>query len=685
MSCWHRSDDSDATTPSAALLRGGEAGAEQNSQIMKTSVELTSTLVRHTGVALRSNTPLRRLLILAWHAVGTHVTYLLAFQLRFDGQVPLDYRILMWQSLPGLLLVYLLFFALFRLNSGLWSYFSVDDLARTISALALATGTFGVIVLAFRGMSSPGYPRSVLAIEFLLMGAWMTGGRFAARYLRARTGERETEGAPNERTLIVGRLQDADLVVRAARNGGIGRVVGIVTDQAADSNLTLHGIRILGTARDLGDALRKTRANRLLILPPFNKPRQMNEIVGLCADQCIPCAFQTLPSMAELTTGRITATSLREVDVEDLLGRGEAVLDRSEVRRFLKGKRIMVTGAGGSIGSELCRQIATYEPFSLTLFELSEIALYTIEQELALRYPSLQLSPCAGDIRHPEEIEAAIRRAGGIDIIFHAAAYKHVPLMEQNVPACFRTNVLGTARLADVARRAGVDRFVMISSDKAVRPTSIMGATKRLAERIVCAPGPGTTSFVSVRFGNVLGSSGSVIPLFKRQIAAGGPVTVTSPDMRRFFMTIPEAVDLVLLAGTVGRNRDIMVLEMGESIRIVDLARRLIELSGLVPEKDIQIAFTGLRPGEKEYEEVMTLDENVTRTAFEKIWVMTHSPSSTAVGALDLEKVESLCRAHDSDGLRDLIRSEVPEHRLGGANVHGAEPTAAPWQNRMEE
>jgi FlaA1/EpsC-like NDP-sugar epimerase len=368
--------------------------------------------------------------------------------------------------------------------------------------------------------------------------------------------------------------------------------------------------------------------------------------------------------MSDLASGHISASTVRDVDIEDLLGRGPARLDRTEVRRFVKGKKVMITGAGGSIGSELTRQVAGYEPAELVLFEASEFALYTIEQEMRALFPNLALHACAGDIRHPEEVHAAIDIAGGVDVVFHAAAYKHVPLMEVNVPACFRTNVLGTARLARAVVERGVDRFVMISSDKAVRPTSVMGATKRLAEKVICDIPAGGTTFVSVRFGNVLGSSGSVIPLFKRQIAAGGPVTVTSPEMRRFFMTIPEAVDLVLMAGTVGRNGEVMVLEMGESVRIVDLARRLIELSGLVPDRDIRIEFTGVRPGEKEYEEVMTDGEDVVRTAYEKIWVMKASSRATTVPPVDLGRIESLVTANDTAALLDLVPQLIPESRL---------------------
>lgn len=625
---------------------------------------------------------LRRLLITAWHMVGIFLAYHGAFLLRFDGNVPLAGTYLCWVTLPVLMIIYLMSFALFRLYSGMWAYFSIDDAVRICAALICGTAVFGGIVFLFRVFAVGGYPRSVLILTPMLMAIWMGSVRFGLRYYRQwRHRDVPIEGARRDRVLVVGQVKDADLLVRAMRQEGGTRIVGIVTNDPHQSGLHLHSIAIHGAVANLGAIAQTTRANCILVLPPFNRPRQLNEIVEQCVAAGVACTFRTIPSLGDLAGGRLSASNIQDVDAEDLLGRGPTLFDRTEVRRYLKGKRVLVTGAGGSIGSELCRQIATYEPASLVLFEFSEIALYTIEQELAARYPSLQLIPVAGDVRHTEEIEAALLLAGGIDIVYHAAAYKHVPLMEQNVPACFRTNVLGTARLAEVARERGIDRFVMISSDKAVNPTSIMGATKRLAERIVNESAPQGTTFVSVRFGNVIGSSGSVIPLFKRQIAAGGPVTVTSPDMRRFFMTIPEAVDLVLMAGTVGRHGDVMVLEMGESVRIVDLARRLIELCGLLPDRDIRIEFTGLRPGEKEYEEVMTLDENVARTAFEKIWVLNRNLDHIAAPPVPLDRIEELIRGNDSSALRSLVKVCVPEHRFGAptraALVEDATPCPA--------
>ncbi|MFA7256164.1 MAG: nucleoside-diphosphate sugar epimerase/dehydratase [Kiritimatiellales bacterium] len=613
--------------------------------------------------ALHEMTVLRRVLKVLWHLTGVVATYWMAFLLRFDGAVPFEFMQIFLHTLPVLFVICLLSFLVFRLFSDVWSYFSVDDLVRLISSVTVATGVFALIIYSLPGQDAH-VPRSVVVLEFILLNLWLGGGRLGARYMRRFQGdlpERNETGL--ERMLLVGTLAEADMVIRESKQKGLGQIVGVVGDDAGNQNVFLHGVRVFHRKMEaVGELALQLRPDSILILPPYNRPRQINKVMGNVAAAGVTCKFRTIPSLGELASGHLTASSIRSVGIEDLLARGEISLDRTDVRRFLKGKKVMITGAGGSIGSELSRQIAGYEPEALVLFEQSEFGLYTIEQELQSKYPNLRLIAVAGDVRREDAVRRAIRAVGKIDVIYHAAAYKHVPLMEKNVAACFRTNVLGTACLARIAVESGVDRFVMISSDKAVRPTSIMGATKRIAERVINEMECGSTTFVSVRFGNVLGSSGSVVPLFKRQIAAGGPVTVTSPNMRRFFMTIPEAVDLVLQAATIGRNREIMVLEMGEEIKIIDLARRLIELSGLKPDEDIKIEMTGLRPGEKEYEEVITEDENVVKTSYEKIWVMTKNAEYPTAPPIDLEKLDTLIFADDTDRLRALAACYVPEN-----------------------
>jgi FlaA1/EpsC-like NDP-sugar epimerase len=608
---------------------------------------------------------LRQTLKVLWHLVGVPLAYWYAYVLRFDGNVPDLHFLLFVRTVPILMIVCLVVFFALRDFSGLWTYFSVGDVFRLAGTLALALGLFyGISCFGTAGLGNR-VPRSVVLLTFMLLSGWLGMGRMGARYLKRFRGVPTLLGGEElaERMLLVGRLADADLVIRESRHRDLGVVVGVVSDEAQAHNTRLHGVRVFHQAtNDIGLLASQLRPDSILLLPPFNRPRQINEIMEKIAEAGVTCAFRTVPSLSDLASGQLSASSIRSVDIEDLLERGQVTFDRADVRKFLKGKTVMITGAGGSIGSELSRQVAGYEPGCLVLFDHSEFGLYSIEQEIDRQHPNLRILAIAGDVQRAESVRRAFREAGGVDVVYHAAAYKHVPLMEKNVPACFRANVLGTACLAAEAVAAGVDRFVMISSDKAVRPTSIMGVTKRMAERVINEMDAGKTTFVSVRFGNVLGSSGSVVPLFKNQIAAGGPVTVTSQDMRRFFMTIPEAVDLVLQAGTVGRHREIMVLEMGEEIRIADLARRLIELSGLVPDKDIKIEFTGLRPGEKEFEEIMTEDENVAKTAFDKIYVMTKNTDAICGSPVDMMEIGRLVLEGDGDGLRRLAARCVPDN-----------------------
>ena len=614
---------------------------------------------------LKHSRHFRMVLVAVWHFAGAIITFILAFLIRFDGVVTDQCWMQMWLALPVLLIIYVVMFSFFRLYTGMWRYFSVDDLVRMGLALLTSNLLFALVIYTLHLPVLQGFPRSVVVLEFLLMGFWMAGGTFTVRYARMRMcGNSDPGSVPlNERMVVAGHVANADIIVRSARADGMGSVVGIVTDEADKDGMTIHGVKIHSPLGRVAEVIKQTGAQCLLLLPPFNRPAHLNDIVAACVTAGVTCKFRKVPSMSALTSGQLTVSTIHDVNIEDLIQRNPVHLDRTEVRRFVKNKKVMITGAGGSIGSELCRQIAAYEPSKMVLFETSELALYKIDMELRRLYPSMKIVSYAGDIRYREEVEQAIDLADGIDIIYHAAAYKHVPLMEHNVSTCFRTNVLGTYRLAQVAIARNVDRFVMISSDKAVRPSSVMGATKRLAERIISEMPPSGTTFVSVRFGNVLESSGSVVPLFKQQIAQGGPVTVTSDEVRRFFMTAAEAVDLVLMAGIIGRNGDIMVLDMGESIRIMDLAKRLITLSGLTPGQDIKIVITGLRPGEKEYEEVMAEDEEVLQTPFPKILLF--KKQGVGVSApLNLSLVEEMVAGNDVKGLRALAVACIPENKF---------------------
>ncbi|MDI6774761.1 MAG: nucleoside-diphosphate sugar epimerase/dehydratase [Verrucomicrobiota bacterium] len=617
-----------------------------------------------SGIVLRirRNALLRKSVILIWHIAGICITYYVAFLLRFDGIIPPRFLRAFQVTVVPLVVLCVGSFALFRLYSGIWAYFSMHDAIRILSALALAFVGFVPAVFAVMGGTFANFPRSTIVIEFLLLAAWMNGGRLAVRWIRECCyGRKIGPAASGSRALIVGNIGDVDHLIYAlaAAHPEIGAIVGVVTDDTARHRLTLRGIPVRGPVAEIGGLARGSGADCILILSPYTRPGGMKRIVAACEAENVACDFRMMPSLADLAAGKMDFSTIRRVELEDLLGRPEIAFDRAAVREMIAGKSVVVTGAGGSIGSELVRQIAEYAPGALVLLDNNELNLYSIDLEIRGKKPGLSVVGAAGDIGNRDLVRKILRERK-VELVFHAAAYKHVPIMETNVPACVANNAIGTARLAAEAEEAGVRRFVLVSTDKAVRPTSVMGASKRLAERVVQERPSSGTAFVIVRFGNVLGSSGSVIPLFRRQIEAGGPVTVTSEKATRFFMSIPEAVDLILQASVIGNDRDIMVLEMGESIRIVDLARHMIELSGLHVGDDIAIAFTGLRPGEKEYEEVMTDGEDVVRTPFEKIWVMRRQGAPSAP-AMDLDRLARLVAAQDDRRLREELAHLIPE------------------------
>ncbi|MFO7871474.1 MAG: nucleoside-diphosphate sugar epimerase/dehydratase [Kiritimatiellia bacterium] len=616
---------------------------------------------------VRRNLLLRKAVILGWHVAGIVLAYYAAYLLRFDGAVPGRYLTIFAKTLPALLIINIIVFAVFRLYSGIWAYFSIHDVLRIIGAVGTSFVVFMPTVYVMMGRSFAGYPRSTALMGFILLAVWMVGGRLSIRLIREhRAAQTAAKGTSDgTRALIVGNLPDVDHLIHSlpSQAPGIGRVAAIVTDEEDRHNLVMRGIPVRGAVRDIGRIARQDEVDSVLILPPYTRPKLMNEIVRNCEKEDVVCSFRMIPSMADLASGRIEASTIRKVELEDLLDRPEIKFDREAVKEMLSGKTVMVTGAGGSVGSELVRQIARYEPASLVLLENNEYNLYAIDMELRETSGGPAIIPVTGDVADSELVRRVFVKHK-VNVIFHAAAYKHVPLMESNVTACITNNTLGTARLAAEAEEAGIERFVLVSTDKAVRPTSVMGASKRLAERLLQERPDSSTTFVIVRFGNVLGSSGSVVPLFKRQIAAGGPVTVTSEKATRFFMSIPEAVDLMLQAGVIGRNREIMALEMGQSVRVMDLARHLIELSGMKVGEDIAIEITGLRPGEKEFEEVMTDDENVVRTPFEKIWVV-QSKGNHSASAIDTDRIGRLVASQDEERIREEMARLIPEATLG--------------------
>lgn len=575
-----------------------------------------------TAVSLEPNPYLlrfRRPLSIFVHLALFALAQVLAFALRFEFDVPFEYRVLA----PPWLLVNLglrsLSFAWLGLFSGMWRYTGARDLVALFKAIGLSTLIFALYLVVG---SQHSYPRSILVIDWLLTIILVGGVRFGIRSLwQFAAAVAQGKKGDKHRILVVGAGNAGEMLVREMLRAHSGRYVpvGFVDDDKNKQGVRIHGIRVLGTLVDVPSLVLEERIDEVVLAIPSSSGREMRRIVDACKPSGVP--LRTIPGFDQLIDGRVTVNQLRSVAIEDLLGRAPVTLDMASISTLLNGSVVMVTGAGGSIGSELCRQIARFEPERLLLIERSENALFEVHRELIRKFPAVEFVPCVADICDRRRVSTIFKQHRP-SVVLHAAAHKHVPMMELNPAEAFKNNVGGTQVLADVAHECGVERFVMISTDKAVNPTSLMGASKRIAELYVQGlSARSKTQFVAVRFGNVLGSAGSVVPIFKEQIIAGGPVTVTDPEMRRYFMTIPEASQLVLQAATMGRGGEIFVLDMGSPVKIVDLARDLISLSGLVPGKDIEIKFTGLRPGEKLFEELSTADESAVKTLHPSIFI----------------------------------------------------------------
>ena len=616
---------------------------------------------------LRENVLLRRLLGWVWQLVGIFLCWWLAFQVRFDFSTDDIYYHTITPSIWIAVIVFVACIGAFRLYQGLWRFFTFRDCLLTGFAFFVGTVIIGLVIFFSGNLSFSGFPRSVLVINYLLILAWEIGGRGIVRLFRDWRIKRLTGQSPTnqKRIVLVGEPEACDSLIRSLsrQSSQLGEIAAIVTDAARHDGGKLHGIRIFSDLQMVGQVVRKHEAGVVIILAPFTAPNQVRQIIDSVSAEQLNCEYRVVPSIDDIAAGRLDVSQIRKVEIEDLLNRDPYQIDFERLTEFITGKHIMVTGAGGSIGSEICRQVLKLKPKALTLFEISEFLLFEIERELAPSAGGTVIRGITGDVKNQSAVRGAIEDSGHIDIIFHAAAYKHVDLMERNPIACIENNVVGTSVVADIAEEMGVSQFVLISTDKAVRPTSLMGASKRLAESRVIERGGGNTTFKAVRFGNVLGSSGSVVPIFKRQIAKGGPVTVTSKDVTRFFMTIPEAVELVLAASAVSDQQSIMVLEMGDSVKIDTLARRMIELSGYVPDVDIKVEYVGLKSGEKEYEELLTDDENVARTDYDRIWVVKKNADQKPIRFKMAELME-LIQSKDEKAIRLFAHQLIPGSKL---------------------
>ncbi|MGA6826561.1 polysaccharide biosynthesis protein [Nitrospira sp. NS4] len=556
----------------------------------------------------------RSLLVVATHLALIVAAHLTAFTLRFEGDIHAPYDRMMWRYLPAVLAIYWGGLRVFGIQRGLWRYVGLHDLGRIFWASLAGSAAFFVVVHLVFGLAE--YPRSIIILTGLLSGLYIAGIRMAVRWFR----EWLQIVAPTaRRVLIVGAGRAGELLVRDMLSDPSyhSRPVGFIDDDPVKRKMKIHGIPVVGTIGEIKQVADRLEVREIIVALPSASTVTKQKI--LAASEGCTAPIKILPNVKELLGDPVSLQQVRPMSLEDLLQREPVQTDRQELHPLIEGKTVLVTGAGGSIGSELCRQIAFYKPESLVLFERYENSLHSLLLELRAAFPAVGVLPVIGDVTSSERVTEVFRQTSP-DLVFHAAAHKHVPLMELNPKEAVRNNVLGTRTVAQAALEAGVDRFVLISTDKAVNPTSVMGVSKRIAEQVIQGFNRrGKTKFTVVRFGNVLGSNGSVVPLFSEQIRRGGPITVTDPEIKRFFMTIPEAVQLVLQASVLGQGGEVFVLDMGEQIRIVDLARNMIVLSGLVPGKDIEIVFTGLRPGEKLYEELFDEHEQVEPTAHAKI------------------------------------------------------------------
>ena len=580
-----------------------------------------------------------------------------AFLLRFEFVIPSVHRKHLFWALLICIPVKLIVFRLLNLDHGWWRFVSTYDLVRLAfgNFLGSVLGAVAILLLA-----PAGYPRSLFILDLLLCFLATAGQRVLVRIVWDSVGP-GPNSAPLSKIFIYGGGVAGVSLLREIRSNPKLRyaVCGFIDDNPHKRGLTIQGIRVLGSGDGLSTLARRHGIFEILIAIPSATGAEMTRVLRHCYAARLKC--RTIPALAEIIEGNGLARQIRDVAVEDLLGRNPVSLEENPIRGTLEGKVVLVTGAAGSIGSELCRQIARFNPAGIVGFEIAESPLFETDREMRQSFPQVPFCPEIGSVQNRVRLDEVLRQHRP-SVVYHAAAYKHVPMMEAHVFEAIENNVFGTYNVAVAAAEHGVDDFVMISSDKAVRPTNIMGATKRVAELLLLALQNGHTKYVAVRFGNVLGSNGSVIPIFKKQIAAGGPVTVTHPDMRRFFMTIPEACQLVLQASAIGEGGQICVLDMGEPVKIVDLARDLILLSGLRPDQDIKIEFTGMRPGEKLYEELSTMLENTAPTAHEKIRIFVGNGMPEGDMLTWLSCLREICEARDLGRLVVALKETVLDY-----------------------
>lgn len=619
------------------------------------------------------------LLILA-DIVLINLSYLLALYLRFEGNIETGYLNVYINNGILLTIIKMAVFYYFKLYKSEWKYASIDELIHIIIACIFANAA-ALSILIIRQQH---LPRSVYIITGILDVIFIGGIRFGIRALKKPIINGLALKNGYNRIMIIGGGDAGAMVIREYNNHIQlnSKPVVIIDDDEKKQGMIIRGVPVLGKREDIPKLAQEMAIDEIVIAMPSVDRSEIRDIVGICRQT--KCKIKILPGVYELIDGKVSIKSIRDVQIEDLLGRDEIKLNLEEISTYLKNKVVLVTGGGGSIGSELCRQISRFKPKRLIILDIYENNAYDIQNELLRTYDYLDLKVYIGSIRDKKRIEDIMKEEKP-DVIFHAAAHKHVPLMEDNPKEAIKNNVIGTLNLAQCADEHGVKRFVMISTDKAVNPTNVMGASKRICEMIIQSINEiSTTEFVAVRFGNVLGSNGSVIPLFKKQIEQGGPVTVTHKDVTRYFMTIPEAVGLVIQAGSMAKGGEIFILDMGEPVKIIDLAKELIKLSGFEPDVDIPIKIIGLRPGEKLYEELLLAEEDISKTKHNKIFIV--KPTFFHYKLL-LKYIRDLNRIVDNgtdEEIKEYLKRIVPTYKEAYLNEIVYNDESAATKEHME-
>ena len=592
----------------------------------------------------------------------------LAYLLRFDFYILHDNFLFALRQFPYVVLVQFVGLIIAGVYSFIWRYVGMGEVKAFLKAAYLSLLPLAIVRLGVpANYHQWRVPLSIILIDTVLAFGGVLGLRVLRRALYERYERQSRTARANGQkklVLLIGAGQAGVLAAREIHGrGDTGLVIkGFIDDDPQKQGSVIYGVKVLGSTEDMPWLVRTLGIDHVVITIAAASRSEIRRIVKLCEQ--VPVKVQIIPGLYEILQGNVEVSRIRDVEIEDLLGREPVCLDEEDMSRFLAGKAVLVTGAGGSIGSELARQIARFHPSSLLLVERAEFALFNIDRELRERWPEVSIIPLVADVSNEARLRA-IFEAHRPQVVLHAAAHKHVPLMEHNAAEAVKNNVLATRRIGEIAGEFGVQAFVMISTDKAVRPASIMGASKRVAELVVQdLDRRYQTRYVAVRFGNVIGSAGSVIPIFREQIRKGGPVTVTHPDMMRYFMTIPEAAQLVLQAGAMGEGGEIFVLDMGLPVKILDLAKDTITLSGLKPFEDIDIVFTGIRAGEKLFEELEVRDECLTKTRHPKIYIGKIAAYPEEEVRRALERLAFLCESERDSELRDYLGELLPEARL---------------------